>query len=131
MKKIKKIAASIMAVAAMASSMVGINASAYNTGYKWIKPLGGTAKACVDFDYGTRYNASTRKESGSILSVNVKCWAWAGGNEIVCPTYSDTTYVTYLVNPTVIGHPNETISSFKSKHQAVTSTTTGTVGFQI
>ena len=42
MKKIKKIAASIMAVAAMATSMVGISASAANEGDIEVNPGGAT-----------------------------------------------------------------------------------------
>lgn len=119
MKKIKKIAASIMAVAAIATSMAGISASAamnYNTGYKYLYPsLGGSAKADVDFNPGTRYYTTTQYVSGGVTFVTAQFEATTAFSEIFSPVFTSYTYASGGVTSSDAGG---TITSFVSTNYA-------------
>lgn len=123
MKKIKKIAASIMAVAAMATSMVGISASAATNSFKseHFYPGTGTASAELTYSKGTSYTPATRAVSNNIISVSVSWEATTSFSTVYSPVFTGYTYISTNVTSSNVGG---TITSFTSHHSASTSSAT-------
>lgn len=131
MKKIKKIAASLMAVAAMTTSMVGINASAAMTAQvvsKDIYPGTGHAVASVTFLPGQSYTTRTVAVSSNIIYVSVQFEASTSFSTVSSPVFTGVSSVSATVTSGDVGG---TIIDFKSTNTAATSGATASVYFDL
>lgn len=131
MKKIKKLAASLMAVATMATSMIGINASAAVMTTTVNKPFyvdGYAVTASLNIGSGspiTYYGASTSCSSSAITGRYVSlCGYCSNGNTVSDSSYSETGTVSVQIYASGSSYFTGGYSCHSAKHGSNTGSTT-------
>ena len=111
MKRIKKIAASIMAIAITAAGMSSIPASALYTSRSL---LSGKATAAVSFQLRYSYGSTTSSYNNTIRRLCAECEGYQNG------VYFHKTQNCYGTGSAYVGQSGSTITSYRSYHTATT-----------
>lgn len=129
MNKVKKIAASLMAVTAMCSSFMSLPASAtvstttVNKTF-YVDSYSATASLNIGSS-STYYGASTTASSTAVTSRNVFIWGkCSNGNTITDSGASDTGYASAAIYASAYAYFEKGESSHSGKHGSVTGSTT-------
>lgn len=136
MKNIKKTVACVMAVAAMATSLVGISASAavkaIPTLTKTFNVGSATVTGSVTFNTGTYYYATTSCPSSTVNKRTVDCYAYTNTPSTLYAPQGSSQYgtatCTLTPNP---NEPGQLITKFYSTHVGKSSTTSNSTYFAI